>query len=306
MIYLGVVGIAVARSKRCPVIGTVHQLPWFISAYLPDLPGLKLSLERSLWFYCRWVNQQCDAIIAPTPTIAHTIQSETGSRTIDISNGVDLSRFTPRPALPDEKAYLCQKHALDPNRPIILHVGRLDVDKDVEKVIYAAAKTLRATNAQLLVVGDGECKGSLEALANQLGISECCRFPGFVAHDGDLPGVYRMADVFTTASQIETQGLVLLEALASGLPVVAVEATCIPELVKDNITGYLVPPNDVDALASGLIRAIENPAQAKTMGRHGQAFVQKHAIERTLDRHEYLYKEHVALRQTVQMRWNRL
>jgi glycosyltransferase involved in cell wall biosynthesis len=312
MIYLGVVGIAVARSKRCPVIGTVHQLPWFISAYLPDLPGLKLPLERSLWSYSRWVNKQCDAVIAPTPTIAHTIQSETGSRAIDISNGVDLSRFTPEPAQPDEKEYLCQKHALDPDRPIILHVGRLDVDKNVEKVIRAAAKTLRATNAQLLVVGDGECKGSLQALANQLGISEYCRFLGFVASDGDLPGLYRMADVFTTASQIETQGLVLLEALASGLPVVAVEATCIPELVKDSVTGYLVPPNDVDALVNRLARVIENPARAKEMGRRGRALARKHAIEHTLDRHENLYRKHVALRQaapkrqTVQMRRNRL
>jgi glycosyltransferase involved in cell wall biosynthesis len=106
-----------------------------------------------------------------------------------------------------------------------------------------------------------------------------------------------MADVFTTASEIETQGLVLLEALATGLPIVAAKATCIPELVKENVTGYLVPPKDVDALASRLVRLIENPAQAKRMGRNGREFVEKHALEYSLDQHENLYKKHIALRQ---------
>jgi len=305
-LYLGVVGMFIVRSMKIPVIGTVHQLPWFITAYLPDYPRLKRSLERTLWAYSRWLNQQCDVVVVPTPTIAQTIQSEAGFKPIDISNGVDLRRFTPQPAYADEKEHLCKKYKLDPNRPIILHVGRLDVDKNVEKVVYAAEKTLQWTNAQLLVIGDGKCKMSLENLANRLGISEDCHFPGFISADGDLPGIYRMADVFTTASEIETQGLVLLEALASGIPVVAVDATCIPELVKDNINGFLVQPNDVDAFADRLTRLICNPALAEQMGQSGRELAKTHSIKYSLDKHEKLYKKYfVQSRKPIEPRTER-
>ncbi len=289
--FLGVEGILSAHVMKIPVIGTIHQLPWFINTYLPDFPGLKRSVERSIWSYSRWINKQCDALVVPTPTIAQTIQAEAGFKPIAISNGVDLSRFTSEPASTIEKEQLCQKYKLDPSRPIILHVGRLDVDKNVEVVIQAAAKALQATNAQLLVVGDGECKGSLSKLAKLLGIRKDCHFPGFVSAGGDLPGIYRMADVFTTASEIETQGLVLLEALASGLPVVAVEATCIPELVKENVNGFLVPPNDVDALADRLAQLVSNPTQAKQMSRSGRKLAKTHSIQYSLDKHENLYKK---------------
>lgn len=297
MLYLGIEGIYIAHSMKIPVIGTVHQLPWFINAYLPDYPMLKESIEGSLWAYSRWLSKQCDAMVVPTQTIAQTIQSEAGLKTLVISNGVDLSHFSPHPLHTDEKERLCRKYNLDPKKPIILHVGRLDVDKNIEVVIYAAEKTLELTNAQLFVVGDGECKNSLQNLANGLGISEHCHFPGFISANGDLPGIYRMADVFTTMSEIETQGLVLLEALASGLPVVAAEATCIPELVKNGVNGFLIPPDDVDVLAKRLTQLISNPAFAKEMGSAGRELVKTHAIQYSLDKHENLYKKYVLQRQ---------
>jgi glycosyltransferase involved in cell wall biosynthesis len=227
----------------------------------------------------------------PTPTIARTIQAEAGFKPLDISNGVDLSHFTQECSQPDEKVVLCRKYKLDPDRPIILHVGRLDCDKSVDKVIEAAAKTLRMTNAQMLIVGDGECKEALQNQARSLGIWEDCHFPGFISANGDLPGIYRMANVFTTASEIETQGLVLLEALASGLPVVAVEATCIPELVHDTTNGFLHQSNDVNAFANSLTYLIENPDRAKQMGQMGRGLAEKHSIQAALNQYEILYQE---------------
>jgi glycosyltransferase involved in cell wall biosynthesis len=277
-----------------PMVGTIHQLPWFVSAYLPDLPILKNGVESIIWSCSRWLNGQFDELVVPTPTIARTIQAEAGFKPLDISNGVDLSHFTQERSRSDEKEDLCQKYKLDPDRPIILHVGRLDCDKRVDKVIEAAAKTLRMTNAQMLIVGDGECKEALQNQARSLGIWENCHFPGFISAKGDLPGIYRMADVFTTASEIETQGLVLLEALASGLPVVAVEATCIPELVHDTINGFLHQPNDVDAFADSLTFLIENPVQAKQMGQVGRGLAEKHSIQAALNQHENLYQITIA------------
>ena len=148
---------------------------------------------------------------------------------------------------------LLEKYHLDPNLPIILHVGRLDADKRVPVVIRAAAKVMEQVPAQLLVVGDGECRESLMDLSRQLGIDNRSSFPGFVDLNTDLPDLYRLSTVFTTASEIETQGLVLLEAMASGLPIVAVDATCIHEVVKNQINGYLIPPGD----ESGIVECFD-------------------------------------------------
>jgi len=290
-IFLGLEGVLWGQVMKVPVIGTIHQLPWFVNSYLPEVPALKQLTEESIWSCTRWMNNQCDTLIVPTPTIAHTIHSEVGFKPVAISNGVDLNHFTPKPSNPNEKKKLCQKYNLDPSQPIILHVGRLDVDKNVEKVIEATAKTMQAKNAQLLVVGDGECKKSLQKQAKRLGIRKNCHFPGFISTNGDLPGIYRLANVFVTASEIETQGLVLLEALASGLPVVAVDATCIPELVKDNINGFLVQSNDVDAFADSLTHLICNPERARQMGQLGRELAEKHSVQSALDRHEDLYRK---------------
>jgi 1,2-diacylglycerol 3-alpha-glucosyltransferase len=141
------------------------------------------------------------------------------------------------------------------------------------------------------VIGDGEHHEDLVNLAEQLGIGEHSHFPGFVSPTGDLPELYRLASVFTTASEIETQGLVLLEALASGLPVVAVDATCIPELVIDGKNGFLVPPRDTDAMADRLDTIISNHSLSERMGRFGQAVVQEHSSTTALNKHEALYQE---------------
>ncbi len=181
--------------------------------------------------------------------------------------------------------------AIDPERPIILHVGRLDTDKRVEIVVRAAAKVMKKIDAQLLVIGDGEHHEGLVNQAQQLGIGKRSHFPGFVSPTGDLPDLYRLATVFATASEIETQGLVLLEALASGLPVVAVDATCIPELVIDGENGFLVSPRDTDAMADRLGTIISNPSLAEQMGRVGCIVVQEHSSTTALNKHEVLYQE---------------
>jgi glycosyltransferase involved in cell wall biosynthesis len=110
----------------------------------------------------------------------------------------------------------------------------------------------------------------------------------------DLPGIYRIASVFTTASEIETQGLVLLEAMASGLPIVAVDATCIHEVVKDQINGYLIPIGDLNGLADALVGILRNPPKAKKMGVASLSIVQTHSILGSIKKHEKLYRETIA------------
>ena len=294
---LGIFGLKTAQSLNIPTVSTVHQLPWFITAYLPELPGLHKTVEYSLWKYSLWLNKQCHTMVVPTQTIAETVEEKVGIRPKSITNGVELQRFTTREIPSSRLKRLFEKYKLDPNLPIILHVGRLDTDKNVETVIRAAAVVIQKNNIQLLVIGDGEHRHMLIELADELGISDRSHFPGFVSPSEDLPELYRLSAVFTTASEIETQGLVLLEALASGLPVVAVNATCIPELVINGRNGYLVSPGDINGMAKALTDIISNPILAKRMGIAGRSIVQQHSITSSFDQHEAMYRELIEMGQ---------
>jgi glycosyltransferase involved in cell wall biosynthesis len=204
---------------------------------------------------------------------------------------MDLSRFSPDPSKPDEREYLHAKYGLDPSKPIILHVGRLDVDKNVTTLIRAAACAMARGESQLLVVGDGCQRKVLEQLCTNLGITESAHFLGYVDQDGDLPGLYRQATVFATASEIEIQGTVILEALASGVPVVSVRATSMPEFVLDSVNGHLVQPGSVRQMGDCLARLLSSPERAKEMGQAGRELVSKHAISNSIRRHEELYQD---------------
>jgi glycosyltransferase involved in cell wall biosynthesis len=287
---MGVSGIHTGKLMKIPVVATIHQLPWFVSEYLPPIKPLTSLIENCLWQYSRWLNDQCESMIVPTQTISQIVEELGGFQPIPISNGINLSRFTPPQDIEAKTDCLLMKLGLDPVKPTILHVGRLDLDKRVDVVIRAAAKTIKKIDAQLLVVGDGECRESLMTLANHLGIGNRSFFPGFMNPQEEIPEIYRMANVFTTASEIETQGLVLLEAIASGLPVVAVNATCIPEIVKHDINGFLTQPGDENAISERLFEILNDPQRASRMGRLGRILVQNHSIERTIDLHENLYK----------------
>ena len=287
---LGMAGLVTAHRLQIPVALTLHQVPRFVSAYLPDVPVLQSTVESGLWSYGRWFLQQCEKVVVPSHAIAEEIHSHDVQRPDVISNGVDLHAFNPDPPDPGERETLCLRYGLDPDLPVVLHVGRLDVDKQVNRVIRASAQTINQVGAQLLIVGDGRQRDELIELCANLGIGKICHFPGFVETNGDLPGLYRLAAVFVTASEIETQGLVILEAMASGLPVVAVKATCIPELVQEDVNGYLSQPGELEQMSAQVLRILMSPDRAKEMGRVSRALAQEHSIDRSIENHEVLYQ----------------
>jgi glycosyltransferase involved in cell wall biosynthesis len=287
---LGMAGLVTAHRLQIPVALTLHQVPRFVSAYLPDVPALQNTVESGLWAYGRWFLQQCEKVIVPSYAIAEEIHSHDIQRPNVISNGMDLHAFNPDPPDPGERETLCLRYGLDPVLPVVLHVGRLDVDKQVNLVIRASAQAINQVGAQLLIVGDGRQREELIELCVNLGIGKICHFPGFVETNGDLPGLYRLAAVFVTASEIETQGLVILEAMASGLPVIAVKATCIPELVQEDVNGYLSPPGELEQMSAQVLRILMSPDRAKEMGRVSRALAQEHSIDNSIDKHEVLYQ----------------
>ncbi len=227
----------------------------------------------------RRVLRAADRIVATSPRY---IESSPWLRPVRdrctvIPLGVDVSRFVPKERAP-----------ADP--PQILFVGRLRYYKALDILLRALTQV---PQARLTVVGDGEMEEAWVALSRRLGLAERVTFAGEVA-DADLPGHYQRADLFVLPSnaRAEAFGVVLLEAMASGLPCITTElGTGTSWIVQDGVTGRVVPPADPQSLASAINRLLADDGLRQEMGRQArrramQEFSEEKMITRTLE----LYK----------------
>ena len=280
---------SLAREMGIPLAITLHALPWYVSSQAPDWPGLRHGIEIALWAFAQEVVAQCQAIIVPSRTTADLAQEHIGRPAIVISNGVDLNIFHPGPVDPGVRTKLEADYGLRPDLPILLYVGRVDTEKRVEIVVRAAAHVSARRPAQLVVVGDGKQLRANIRLSRELGLRERARFIGFVAQGEDLPALYRMAGLFAIASEVETEGLVVREAAASGIPIVAVRSACMPEVVEATGAGLLAAPGDPQAMGECMLEVLRDPALARRLGLAARHMAEAHSLEATLDAHEGVY-----------------
>jgi sugar transferase (PEP-CTERM/EpsH1 system associated) len=229
------------------------------------------------------------AVVAVSEDIAGPLREEgwtSPGRLRTILNGVDTDRFRPHlppPALPDALG-------LRPEHRVIGTVARLSPEKDQATLLRAFAPVAQSIPvARLLIVGDGPERGALEALAAELELRE------HVIFAGERPDVARLLgamDVFALPSLSEGTSLTLLEAMASGLPVVATAVGGTPEVVADGQTGFLVPPRDPAALAEALKQTLADQDAARRMGSAGrQTVLERYSLAAMVDAYTGLYEE---------------
>lgn len=283
------VGFEYAQRHFIPTTFTVHMLPWYVTAVLTDRGGLDKAVEKAGWKYLDILARKSTSVIITTKTVSDIVTGM-GIDSETIPCGIDTRKFHP-PLSDGETASTRRRLNLPLDVPIILYVGRLDPEKMVARVIHAAAEVMKSSPAHLLIVGDGKEKEKLISLAKALGIQARVHFTGYILMNDGLPDVYRAANIFVMASEVESQGLVLLEAAASGLPLAAFEATSIPEVVHDGENGYLVKPGDVHAMAGAIARILESPALAKRMGEESRCLAEHYDLERAQLLHEQYYRK---------------
>jgi glycosyltransferase involved in cell wall biosynthesis len=175
-----------------------------------------------------------------------------------------------------------------------LAVGRFEIQKDYPIMLRAFARVHeRVSRAVLLLVGRGSLQGETEALARELGLGASVWFLGV---RDDIPELLNAADGYVMSSAWEGMPMVLLEATAAGLPIVATRVGGNQEVVCDGESGFLVPPRDADALALAMLRLMEMPeVQRRDMGDRGREHVQSHyGLKRTIACWESLYHEVLA------------
>lgn len=285
---IGLSVVSYAKKHHIPVVTTEHNQPEVLTDPI-KLPGVvKKPVNVVLSSYFRNRQSKSDFVTMPTEqAIRNLIENHKFEVPIAaVSNGVDLSNFKPGKA----PIAIYNKYDLPIDRPIVLYVGRVDPEKKIGTVATAFSRVLDAVpNAFLLIVGDGVDKLRLEKKVKEMGISDSVKFLGRVLPP-DLYELYKVGAVFATASEIETQGIVLIEAAATGLPLIAVDKGAVSEVCISGKNGFLCRPGDVDEIADAMRKILCDDVLRAKYSKESVRIAGEHDFERTLDKFENIYR----------------
>lgn len=281
-----------AVRAKTPIVVTNHFAPEFVLAYLWFLGPAKPLARRRLLGYLKRFYNKTNIVITPTQSTADIVTSWGITTPVRaISNGVAVERFFPG----RRDLALMKQWGLPTDRPIILYVGRIDRDKSLSILIRAFRLITEKRPAHLVLTGDGDRREVCEKLVRALGLTNAVTFTGSLAHQSvALPRLYRLATVFAIPSTIETQSIVTLEAMASGLPVVAARAGALTDLVEDDVTGCLFSPGDAADCAAKILSVLADRGLAARLARAGVKKIAPHRLNRVHQEIITLYEQLVA------------
>lgn len=279
-----------ARKLKIPVIVTNHFSLEYIVSYLPKLKIFHSLILFFMTHYLNWFYNQCQVLTCPTQTVAKRFKGPITKVELQvISNGVDLSRFIPYYGNSDS---IRKRWKIPLLKPVILFVGRLDIDKNISLLIQAIPLILNQVDAHLVLVGSGKEKNNLIKLVKKLNITQSATFIDFIPYKEQwLPRIYQTAQIFINPCPMETQSIVALEAQATGLPLVVANSGALKELVKEGVNGYKFDPKNEKDLAEKIIKILTNKKLAQKMGEKSIEMVEGHLVENTHDRFEKIYQK---------------
>lgn len=275
-----IIGRGLARQaalRGIRVVATNHFMPENLIEHTLLPSFLRNKAIQIAWRDASKTYHLCESVTTPTRKGAEFLERETDLTDVHaISCGISAGLYTPN---------------FEPktgNR--ILFVGRVTGEKQIDVLIRAFARLNPSLNATLDIVGGGDLLGQLKKLSVDLGVADRVTFTGYVS-DEQLKAAYTNATVFAIASIAELQSIATMEAMASGLPVVAANAMALPHLVHDGENGYLFEPANVDDLTAKLTEVLEAPQEELTrLKRNSLRLIAPHDIERTLTTFERLYR----------------
>jgi 1,2-diacylglycerol 3-alpha-glucosyltransferase len=258
-ILLGQTAANKAADLNIPLVFTFHTQYWEYTHYIPfPQEVIQEFLKNAVHNWLKVFMRKCQHIVIPSESMKEILISDYGleDRYTVIPTGTDL-----KPFLQADGKTLRQSKGWQDDK-VIVSIGRLGSEKNWETLLGAAAQVYaQHPDMRLVLIGDGPQKQTLEALAAELGIGERVTFTGQLPFE-EIPTYLKAADMFSFASVTETQGLVTIEAMAAGLPVVAVDGSGTHDIVDHGKNGFLVE-NDPNALASAIGEMLSGPQQMK-------------------------------------------
>jgi glycosyltransferase involved in cell wall biosynthesis len=252
---LGLAGIFYAKSTNTPLLASYHtHLPKYLEHY-----GFGI-LEGLLWELLKGAHNQAQLNLCTSSVMVEELREHGIDRVELWQRGVDTETFHPSRATPEMRHHLTQG---EPGQPLLLYVGRLGAEKEIEQI----KPVLEAIpGARLAIVGNGPHRAELESYF----AGSNTYFVGYLAGE-ELAAAYAVADAFIFPSRTETLGLVLLEAMAAGCPVVAARSGGIPDIVTDGKNGYLFDPEDPDGAIVATQKLLADPAANLNLRQNARA-----------------------------------
>jgi glycosyltransferase involved in cell wall biosynthesis len=252
---LGLAGLYYAKVMQIPLVASYHtHLPQYLQHY-----GLGM-LEGVMWELIKASHNQAQLNLCTSTAMVEELR-EHGIERLDLwQRGVDTETFHPGLASLEMRSHLSQGH---PESPLLLYVGRLGAEKEIDRI----KPVLEAIpDARLALVGDGPHRSALEKHF----AGTPTHFVGYLTGT-ELGSAFASADAFIFPSRTETLGLVLLEAMAAGCPVVAARSGGIPDIVTDGVNGHLFDPADEEGAIAATVRLLKQQAERECLRQNARA-----------------------------------
>ncbi|TVQ46646.1 MAG: glycosyltransferase family 1 protein [Gloeocapsa sp. DLM2.Bin57] len=256
---LGLAGLYYGKTLNIPLVASYHtHLPQYLQHY-----GLG-ALEGLLWELLKAGHNQASLNLCTSSAMVEELTKH-GIERVDLwQKGVDTEMFQPHLASTSMRDRLSQGY---PEAPLLLYVGRVSAEKEIEQIKPVLAAI---PGARLAIVGDGPNR---EALTAHFADTPT-HFVGYL-QGLELASAYASADAFVFPSRTETLGLVLLEAMAAGCPVVAARSGGIPDIVTDGVNGYMFDPNDPDGAIAATQKLLSTETEREQMRARARAEAQR-------------------------------
>jgi glycosyltransferase involved in cell wall biosynthesis len=279
-------GTALARALRLPVVETYHTyFEEYLHHYVPLMPRAVMRFVAR-----RFTVSQCnvlDALVVPSRAMEQALL-DYGVRCPMhiIPTGMEMERF----AGGDGQRFR-EQLGIAPGQPVLVHVGRIAHEKNIEFLFRMFARVVRGKpDAVFIVAGEGPALASCKAYVRSLGIAQHVRFVGYLSRERELLDCYRAGDLFVFSSRTETQGLVLLEAMALGVPVVSTAHMGTADIMNPQ-RGARVAPDDEAEFANIVVQLLEDVPRRAAMSAEARAYAATWSASAMADRLAGLYSE---------------
>ena len=277
-------GTALARALRIPVIETYHTyFEEYLHHYVPLMPRMLMRFMAR-----RFTVSQCnvlDALVVPSRAMEQALLDYGVECPMHIiPTGMEMERF----AGGDGHRFRAQL-GIAPGQPVLVHVGRIAHEKNIEFLFRMFASVVRSKpGAVFVVAGEGPALASCKAYVRSLGLAEHVRFVGYLSRERELLDCYRAGDLFVFSSKTETQGLVLLESMALGVPVVSTAHMGTADIVNPQ-RGAQVAPDDEGEFANIVLRLLADATRRAAMSAEARAYAATWSASSMADRLSGLY-----------------
>lgn len=289
LLGVGQAAMRYGNKMGIPIVSTNHAMPENLMDNLRLLAPVSRPINYIMKEYYARFHLKADYVTLPTQSAIDmfNMNDRTTVPIEPVSNGVDLARFEPGSITPE----LAEKFGLPTDAPIVSYIGRVDAEKHIPVLVKAFVQVRETVpEAHLLIVGDGTEFKELQNLVRRHGITRHVTMTGRV-NDEDLVALHKVGAVYCMPSPAELQSIATLEAMASGQPIVAVDAGALKELCQNERNGYLCDLDDDDAIATGVLAIITNPELREKFSQESLKIAKTHDIQTSFDRFEAIYKK---------------